>query len=214
MAIELERFIKEQLTQLPRNHPDRAYLRGVLQTTEDYHRTAIISRSPQEPPRPPIDYNPLTRRIEILGLQARVKNALLRDGIKSIDQLVATRLIFKDDFAGMVRQVGDKSVQEIENRLDAFLEKARVDSPEELNSSIENIERFLSLAKQLSYPDPEYPDPELILYDIIRAGVTTIRQFNSLSDDELEKRLSWHLPKDNVALHKQEVIRELRALIG
>lgn len=37
MAVELEKFIKDQLKNLPQNHPDREYLHGLLATTESYN---------------------------------------------------------------------------------------------------------------------------------------------------------------------------------
>ena len=37
MAVELEKFIKDQLENLPQNHPDREYLSGLLADTESYN---------------------------------------------------------------------------------------------------------------------------------------------------------------------------------
>ncbi len=206
MAIELEKFITDQLARLPWDHPDRAFLRGVLKSSKDERRRRdIISQSQQEHL---LDQGPLNKSITFLGLSARVKNRLLRVGFKNIDQLVAVTLLFEDGLAGMIGQLGKKSDEEITNKLDAFLEVARDDNPQEFRSSVESIEEFVSLIDDLPH-GPSYWSRATDLYEIVRAGITTISQFNSLADDEILSRTRW--PQFNTDVnYGQEFISKLR----
>ncbi len=71
MAVELEKFIREQLSALPLNHPDRKFLSGVGRVVDAYVDSSNTKKQPE------IKYIKTTDTEEQIALGKRISEAFL-----------------------------------------------------------------------------------------------------------------------------------------
>lgn len=171
--------IREKLAAYLAEHPlpDEAEERPPKPATQ-----AAESLLPQVP-SPPADPTPLG----VLGLSARPYNALMGDGITTIGQLAA----MSREQIREVRNVGEKSLAEIEEKLTAYLSEHPLPDEAEKGPSEPEAQAVEPLLSQPLSPPPD-PTPLGVLglsarpYNALkRAGITTIGQLAAISRKQI-----------------------------
>lgn len=216
--------IKRKMQVYLARHPFRA--------RDSYRTDAPVSLSSRQvtsvsTPRPRADRTAL----EALGLSVRSYNSLTRSGIKSVEQLTA----MSDKQIAAVRNIGTKSLAEIENKLEAYLTKHPL--PAEATRGVQAPEpppprmvnpQVLELAEEGNIPLNNIPIQRLSLSEsveslLLRARVGTIGaltrepwdkwQSNPIVKQRLEEYLDWLIQQGEHAWANEKADHGLNPLL-
>jgi hypothetical protein len=169
--------------------------------------------------------------LKALGLSVRPRNALMRSGIKTVDQLAA----MSDEQISAVRNIGSKSLTEIKNNLEAYLTKhslpaeptPRVQKPQPPPPPRMVDTQVLEVTREQSIPLESISIERLVLPESIQsllhsAGIETIGglacqprdkwQPTAIIKRRLEEYLDWLIKQKEEVWASEQAGRGLNPL--
>ena len=179
--------IKDKLKAYLAEHPLPDEAEGSLPEPEPEPETPAVESLPPQPPSPPPDPTP----IDVLGLSIRSHNALRRENITTIGQLVR----MSDEEIKGVRNIGPKSLAEIQKKLQAYL----FANP----ALATRLEKALAQQKEppVGTPLAELDIPREVQGELQAVGIRSIEEVVGYSEEELLLQLG--LGYSNVFILKQ-----------